>query len=165
MTVRAVLTATALSLANAGCFSSPRPPPPSPRIAEISDHGRLKFVRDGKVIDGGMFGGGLVEAVRGNPDAEQSARTYARRNAAGRSIMTVSAAVALTAILAFYDSDSDSWSILAPAGNVIVGCSIVGFWSGLVLYRNAQTYRYDAINIYNSSVDTSAPSANARPSE
>lgn len=154
----------ALVLAFSGCYSTPRPPPPGPRVTEISDRGRLKFVRDGRVIDARTFGGGLLEAVRGNPDAERAAKTYARRNAAGRWIMTASAAVVLTAILAFRNPDSET--VLETPGLVIVGASAVCFWSGLRLHRSAQTYRHDAINIYNASVEqATSPTAKAQPAK
>src|SRR5258708_8656950 len=38
--------------------------------------GTPSYVRDGRVYEGGIFGGELEEAVRGNPEAESHARSY-----------------------------------------------------------------------------------------
>src|SRR5690242_2218077 len=72
--IGAVLMCT-LTLAGTGC-STAYMPRPSQRVQVIMKNGTPAYVREGKVYEGGMFGGDLDEAVRGNPDAESHAKAY-----------------------------------------------------------------------------------------
>ena len=46
------------------------------RIATILRDGGLAYVRDGRVYEHTPFGAGLLEAVHGNPAAEDAAHEY-----------------------------------------------------------------------------------------
>jgi hypothetical protein len=117
-------------------------------------NGRLHYVRNGQKIAHGWFGGGLVEAVGANDEAEDAARTYFRRNAAGQILYMASAVLVLNAFSFGYrpDNDSDVYAGFTTGGLVLMGVATVTLGTGTVLYGSAQSYRYDAMNIYNSGV-------------
>ena len=126
------------------------------RLSVVMEGGQLAYQRDGRVVPHGFLGGGLIEAVDGVPAAEQSARTYRRRLAAGGLMLVggvVCSFVALT--VAFERSeDNESERPLAVSG----GCFLAGLTGGIVL-GSAAPYQWDAINLYNDAVEAAAPPA------
>lgn len=65
-----------------GCTSA-YAPRPGPRVAIILQNGAPAYVRDGITFEGGVFGGDIEEAVSGNPEAEEAARSYKNTLVAG----------------------------------------------------------------------------------
>lgn len=137
-----------------GCYRSTQAIPAGPQVAEVAINGRLHYVRDGQRIAHGWFGGGLVEAVEANDEAKDAAGTYFRRNAAGQILYMTSAVLVLNAFSLGYrpDTDSDIYAGFTTGGLVLMGVATVTLGAGTIFYGSAQSYRYDAINLYNASV-------------
>jgi hypothetical protein len=139
-----------------GCSSSYMPRP-GPRVAMIQQNGNPAYVRDGRVYEGGVFGGDIVEAVRGNPEAEEHARAY-KNGMIGGFVATLGGGVSLvsgTTLLAIgsasnsYGSDRDTYR---TAGGLLLAGGIAAYITGLVLMLNAQPKMWDAINVYNDGI-------------
>jgi hypothetical protein len=151
--VGAVLVCT-LTLAGAGCSTSYMPRPSS-RVQVIMKGGTPAYVRDGKVYEGGIFGGDLDEAVRGNPEAESHAKTY-QNSMIGGFLATIAGGVSLGGGAVLYaassvDSSSDR-SSQKTAGAALVFGGLAAYVVGLVLLSTAQPHHWDAINVYNDGV-------------
>lgn len=137
-------------------------PRPSPRVQVILKHGTPAYVRDGKVYEGGIFGGDLDEAVRGNPAAESHAKAYQNQMiggfvaslAGGASLAT---GAVLTAGNAARSSSYRSSSQDTLALTLIVG-GLASTIVSAVLFSTAQPHMWDAINVYNDGLpDTTLP--------
>ena len=144
--------ATALVFALAACSSGYRPRAPG-RVAVILDSGAPAYVRDGEVHKHGLMGGGLLWAVRGNPEAERAAHEYRSRISTGLLVGLGGLACSLVSVgfmvNSLTESDDDT---AATAGLVAAGCSVLTF-GGLIYTATAEPYRWDAINIYNDGVN------------
>lgn len=68
-----------------GCSSSYMPVN-SPGLSMVQEGGTVAFVRDGTKNDGGLFGGRIEEAVRGNREAEEQAHEYKNRLIGGAAL-------------------------------------------------------------------------------
>ncbi len=138
-----------------GCYRSTKTIPAGRQLVEVTINGQLCYVRDGQRIRHGWFGGGLVEAVEANKEAKDAAGTYFRRNAAGKIAYVAAATLALTAFGIGYrpDTDSDDYHGFSTSGLVLLGVSVSSLTVGGILYTSAQSYRYEAINIYNSGIE------------
>lgn len=131
-----------------GCSSSYQPAQ-SPRIATVMETGTPTLVRDGKSYGGFGFGGGVVDAVQGNPRAEAEARK-GRNLVIGGFVLDLAGLGAETAglvVLSNHDRTAQSTSL----GLVLGG--LVGVLAGTVLILNGEPHLYDAVNIYNDGVD------------
>jgi hypothetical protein len=146
-----------LMLSVTGCSTSYRPAD-SPRISTALSGGSPTFFRDGKEYPGGLFFGGVEDAVHGNPRAEDEARTAHRLMVGGFVVGLVGDGTAVAgAVLASTPQRQDVGLGLALGGLTV---AIVG----LVLMANAPPHMYDAINIYNDSIGadgTAAPGSTA----
>ncbi len=132
-----------------GC-SSAYIPRPGPRLSLIMDSGTLAYARDGKKYEGGLFGGEIEEAVRGNAQAEEFARQYKTGTEAGFFSVLVGAVgiVGGTVVTGLEEGPSENRS--APvAGVVTVGAGLLLYMTGLIVMLNAAPHLYDAINAYN----------------
>jgi hypothetical protein len=143
---RARGVACLLSLTLAACSSSYYPAR-SPRIAVVSDQGRLTLVKEGRSYDVGFFGSGVVEAVEGNPTAEERAQSYQNRMIAAWSVYGVGLGALVTGVALEPNEDHPA----IPATIALAG--MAGVLTGAILLVNGQAYFWDAINTYNDGVD------------
>jgi hypothetical protein len=152
----AVLVSCSVS-SSLGCASSYMPRP-GPRIAVVMDSGSVAYVRDGKKYEGGLFGGDIEEAVRGNPQAEDYARQYKAGVEAGflTTMVGVAGLVGGTVVTSVEASPSAGDRATPVAGLVTVGAGLVLYVTGLIVVLNATPHLYDAINAYNDGVPSPA---------
>jgi hypothetical protein len=137
----------------AGCSSSYMPQARG-KVGIILKDGKPAYVRDGQVYEHGVLGGGLVEAVQGNPRAEQAAHEYRSRMGTGILIgigglvcMTVTTAVGISRLdlgpgTTSNSHDGEAYLLGALACGV---AGMVGFGYAIT----AEPYRWDAINMFN----------------
>jgi hypothetical protein len=123
----------------------------------IQQNGNPAYVRDGRIYEGGVFGGDIVEAVRGNPEAEEHARAY-KNGMIGGFFATLGGGVSMGAGLglltlgtAARSSGSDGTTTQTTGGLLLAG-GLGAYITGLVLMLNAQPRLWDAINTYNDGI-------------
>ncbi len=139
----ALLTATA-------CSSS-YVPARSPRIAIALDDGGLAFYKNGTEYEAGVFLGGVKEVVKGNPRAEDEARTAQQLVIGGYSCQFAALGASgagfgvLSSSHRFGDTDTN------VGLGLLAGSAILNL-VGAVLEMNAVPHVYDAVNIYNDGV-------------
>jgi hypothetical protein len=139
-----------------GC-SSTYMPRPGPRVAMIQQNGNPAYVRDGRVYEGGIFGGDIVEAVRGNPEAEEHARAY-KNGMMGGFFATLGGGASMGAGLAFLTlgtaarSTGGEGTTEQTTGGLLLAGGLGAYITGLVLMLNAQPRLWDAINTYNDGI-------------
>jgi hypothetical protein len=137
-------------------------PRPSPRVQVILKHGTPAYVRDGKVYEGGIFGGDLDEAVRGNPAAESHAKAYQNQMIGGfvaslAGGVSLGTGLVLTAGNAVRSSADRSSSQDTLAATFILG-GLAATIVSAVLFSTAPPHMWDAINVYNDGLpDTTLP--------
>jgi hypothetical protein len=114
------------------------------------------YARDGRIYEGGGFGGDLDEAVRGNPQAESHARAYRAGMIGGFAATMAGVASAIGGGMLYVSNSGGDASerdpTLQTAGGVLFLGGIAAYVTGLVLLANAQPHLWDAINIYNDGV-------------
>src|SRR5450755_443723 len=132
-----------------GCSSSYQPAR-SPRIVTVIDGGGQVFVKDGINYGGPLFGGGVVEAVRGNPRAEAEARTGRNLTIAGFVVDMAGLGSDIAGLATIKPNSSNSDNTLS-LGLILGG--LVGVTVGSVLLLAGPPHTYDAINIYNDGLD------------
>jgi hypothetical protein len=150
---RSVAVASAAILTQAACASTTYRPRPDGRIAMALEDGRQVLVKDGKTYPYG--GDGLLEAVAGNPTAEEHARNYSSdmHIALAEELIGFGALVA-GAIVAAPSQDSNNKTIPASnerqTGGAILGIAgLVAIIVASVQIGSAQAHFMDAVNIYN----------------
>ena len=143
--------------AGPGCSSS-YVPRPGPRVAVIQQGGNPAFVRDGRVYEAGFFGGGIVEAVQGNPEAEAHAHAF-KNGMIGGFLATLAGAVSAVSGVTLFAVGSTSDGAGGPrnatqqdAGGLLLAGGLGAYIAGLVIMLNAQPHLWDAINVYNDGV-------------
>ncbi len=77
-----------------GCGGTMYNPRPSPRIQVVPDGSQIALVKNGHRYGTGVLGGAVEEAVEGNPEAEEEARSYRQRGIAGFVLSTVGSVTA-----------------------------------------------------------------------
>jgi hypothetical protein len=122
----------------------------------IMKGGTPGYLRDGRVYEGGIFGGDLEEAVRGNPEAEEHARSF-HNGMLGGFLSTIAGGAGMVGGLLLVASGSnsngpDDTTKQTIGGSIAVG-GLAAYVLGLVLITTAQPHMFDAINIYNDGVD------------
>lgn len=139
---------------NTGCSTS-YSPRPGPRVAIIQRAGTPAYFRDGRVYDGGMFGGDLEEAVAGNPEAEAHARAF-KSGMVGGFVASLLGAVGLGVGLVTFAHGTAEGRAGESRGktNQTIGAGVlaggaVAYLTGLALMLNAQPHLWDAVNVYN----------------
>jgi hypothetical protein len=120
------------------------------RVSIIMDTGQPAYVRDGVKIKHGFLGGGVLDAVRGHPQAEAAAREYKSRIGWGAllGLGGVACIVATTISLGVRADEVDRSNDVPPELWASLGCAVVTF-IGLGYAVSAEPYRWDAINIFN----------------
>jgi hypothetical protein len=129
------------------------------------DGGSYTYVRDGKKYEGGLFGGDIVDAVRGNPQAEDYAHAYKSGVTTGLALTFLGAAVALAGIgvVGVDVAQHSSGQSVPPTGLILAGSGLVVELAGAIIGANAIPHLFDAINAYNDGLppDSAAPPAPA----
>jgi hypothetical protein len=166
MTAMRRWTRAALAIAIAayasGCASTYMPRP-GPRISLVMENGSYAYVRDGRTYAGGMFGGDIVEAVRGDPKAEEFARAYKNGVTVGLVLAYLGAAAAFAglAVAASDEVQHTGGGAPPPTGVIILGSGLLVELVGAVIGLNAVPHLYDAINTYNDDVEPASSAAAA----
>lgn len=148
-----MLVTTSL-LGGMGCATSYVPQEPG-RIAVMSSGG-LVLVKDGKTFSGNGFSSESVEAVSGNPRAEEEARTYVRRmRTAG--VLSLVGLGTLLGSFALYTGEPghgnrNTAAIALEFG--VVPIVLISAWTALA---TAPRHLYNAVNIYNDGVWQTRP--------
>ena len=145
----AVLLSFTLSL-NAACSSS-YVPAQSPRVAIVMEGGSIAYVRDGVKYEGGLFGGDIEAAVRGNPRAEAHAHTYKTLVISGF-VVSMAGAAGMAGGLAVMGDDAARNQTLSTPGAVLLGSGLVAYLVGLGMIMAGPPHLYDAVNVYNDSL-------------
>ncbi len=126
-----------------------------PRKAYVTmQSGQHGYTRNGE-FHSDVFGGGLVEVVRGNAQAEDAANTFHDRMIGGF-LATLAGAVCLPVVVGYEASrsitnDSNNTNVTNGA-YLALGCAVVMI-AGSIAMVSAVPYQMDAINIYNDGVD------------
>jgi hypothetical protein len=126
-------------------------------VAVVMRNGKPVYVRDGRTFEPGL-GGGLVEAVQGNPTAVAAAEELRSRQITGLVSMLLGTAAAVGGItwgtaLAVNDRPNSQFAV---PGALLIG-GLVAMMVGTCYFATAQPYQWDAINIYNDGVDNATP--------
>jgi len=138
-----------------GC-SSAYTPRAGRRVSMTMQQGQIAYVRDGQVIKHGAFGSGLRKAVKGSPQAEAAAGEYHERTVNG----VICLGLSIVALIVGggrmgYHLAKEENADTIDAGLLLGGLVLYGV--GLHQVATAQPYLYDAINIYNDSVEGFVP--------
>jgi hypothetical protein len=144
------------ALVTSGCTSHYMPTSQR-RVSVIMKGGQMAYVRDGEVHSYGFLGRGLMNAVRGDPQAEAAARTFYERNRNG--LLTVLAGVAcgVASTVLMAQKLEDEPDDVPPETWLAVGCLGGVTTGGLLWILSGQPYQYDAINIFNDNAERRAP--------
>jgi hypothetical protein len=117
-------------------------------VALTMQNGQYVYTRDGQSFPQGVFGGGLADAVRGNPAALEAAETYHSRMMVGFITMMLGLAADVGGTLytvngAGNNSQNERIGVATLFGGLalmLAGAGVMG---------SGEPYRWDAINIYN----------------
>jgi hypothetical protein len=133
-----------------GC-SSAYMPQPGPRVSVLMAGGTIAYVRDGKKYEGGLFGGDIEEAVRGNPQAEEYAQEYKSGVVTGFAAMMLGIAgvVGGVVVTGLEEGPRANSGSVPVAGLVILGAGAVLDIVGATVMTKAVSHLWDAINSYN----------------
>jgi hypothetical protein len=121
----------------------------SPRVSMVQEGGTVAFVRDGTKYDGGLFGGQVEEAVRGNRAAEEQAREYKNRTMGGLALLLLGAIGLFGGADLTLQETPGGTAKYGVGGPVAMGAGLVAYAIGLGLLLSAPPHLFDAINIYN----------------
>ena len=162
ITVRAVSGLVAVQSLVLGCGTS-YVPAASPRVSIVMSGGAPGYVRDGETYEGGMFGGDIEEAVRGNPRAEQYAHEYKRGLVTGFALTMLGLAGVAggVAVVGADTAQSTGGDQLPTAGLVLLAGGLVVELVGTMVTLGARPHLLDAINAYNDGLLPTAPQAGA----
>jgi len=134
------------------------------QLVLVQDDNKPALQGEGGTTGVGWFGGGLVDRVEAVPAADEAARTYRRRNVWSTitgipsGICVIGGGSYYLSELADHGEEYDpplTWSFL------MVGC-VGGLLASQLLRLSAESYLYDAVNLYNDGVepgDAAAPRA------
>jgi hypothetical protein len=133
-----------------GC-SSRYEPARSPRIVTVMDAGTPTFVKDGEHIGAVGFGGGLAEAVHGNPRAEHEARV-GHNLVVGGFVLDIAG---LTTLVGAEVALAQQHTTDRPSGLPVVLAlgGAVAIITGSILIIAGQPHIYDAVNLYNDGIE------------
>jgi hypothetical protein len=126
-------------------------------VAVTMRNGKPVYVRDGRTFEPGL-GGGLVEAVQGNPNAVAAAEEFRSRQITGLMAMLLGTAASIGGITwgtALAVNDRPNGQLAVPAALVIGG--LVAMMVGTGYLASAQPYQWDAINLYNDGASVAPP--------
>jgi hypothetical protein len=155
---RPLPTIAALAALSLGCASVYTPREPG-RIHLVKSGAFMALEKDGKTYATSGLWRDPIEAVSGNPRAEERARTFVSRTRLGTVLMIIGAVgyVATFAALAAIDRSRVGQRAI-PLG-IVFGASGSVF-AGLGVLATSRHQLYDAVNIYNDDVSANRPSEN-----
>ena len=146
-----LLSLTVATVVAGSACSSHYMPRATGRVSIVMQAGQPMYVRDGAVVPQGFLGSGLEQAVAGNPAAQAAARRFhdGWRDAFIEAFLGALALGAGTGLLTYEAVSMNApQRDLAPSlGLVVVGAALM-MWGGIEA-QDAQTYQWDAINIFN----------------
>jgi hypothetical protein len=131
------------------------------RVAVSMIDGKPVYIRDGRVYEHGMLGGGLIEAVYGNPAATAAANEYHDHIRDGL-IEVLGGTGAMVGGMTWFAVEAatspDPNHPKVDALPLII--SAIGM--GIMLYgagdlATAEPYRWDAINLFNDGAELAEP--------
>ena len=149
-------------LALAACSSQYMPRTPG-RIAVMTRNGQQVYVRDGRVYESGMLGGGLRDAVAGNPAAERAAEEHHSRLTTGfigmfAGFLAISAGATWLALDAAKASESTpNGSIDGTGPAIVMAAGFAVMMVGTGYLASSEPYRWDAINLFNDGAGSFEP--------
>jgi hypothetical protein len=160
-TRRSVAVATAALLAQAACASTSYRPRADGRIATALEDGHQVLIKDGKTYP---FGGdGLLQAVAGNPAAEEHARSYSSdmHIALAEDLIGLGALIAGAVVAApAQDANGNALPVSTErqtAGAILGIAGLIAVIVGGVQTASAQAHFMDAVNVYNDGVPPRLP--------
>ena len=125
--------------------------PRDPRKAYVTMHaGQRGYTRNGE-FHSDVFGGGLVEVVRGSPEAERAANTFHDRMVGGF-VATLVGAVCIPALLGYDLANHFDDGPPISHAYIGLGCAVLMI-GGSIAMVSAVPYQMDALNLYNDHVD------------
>ena len=157
MPLRRAATFAALLSFTGGC-SSAYIPRPGPRVSILMEGGTIAYQRDGKRYEGGLFGGDIEEAVKGNPQAEEYARAYKAGTIGGfvGSMLGLGGMIGGLSLAAAESQPGAGQNASVP-GLAIAGAGLVAYLVGAAVMFNAVPHLYDAVNVYNDGLASPTP--------
>lgn len=153
--LRKVVGVTTLVGFTAGC-SSAYIPQPGPRVSIVMENGSLAYVRDGKTYEGGLFGGEIEEAVKGDARAEEYAHEYKSGLITGFALSMLGVGAAVGGAVVAVSEESRGGGEVPVAGLGLLGVGAVLDLVGSFIIMGAVPHLYDAVNAYNDSLGRSA---------
>lgn len=136
----------------------PYVPPNNPRVATISGLWGDKYVKNGRVHPGGVFGGGLVDVVADYEPAREFASQARARSVLGWITifggLGCSFAGQVRVREATEDDPAYEWS--GADYGMIFGCTAAALVGSIAVYHG-RSKRHDAINVYNAWVHRGKP--------
>jgi hypothetical protein len=154
--LRKGVAAITLIASTAGC-SSAYIPQRGPRVSVVIDNGSLAYVRDGKTYEGGVFGGDIEEAVKGQPRAEEYARQYKNGLTAGFALSVLGLGGIIGGAVVTGAEAGRGSSDVPVTGLAFLGAGLVLDLVGAFVTMAAVPHLYDAVNAYNDGIEGSAP--------
>jgi hypothetical protein len=166
--MRTLTALTAVVALLAGACSSSYTPHARGHVGIMMRGGAQVYVRDDRTYSAGLLGGGLADAVAGDPQAVAAANEFSSRlktgllvTLGGLACSVVSAGLAASKINNDpYDEGTNN--DVPPELWVSLGCLVVSM-GGLGYMITAEPYRWDAINIFNDNADARTPAYPATP--
>ena len=145
--------AVLLTLVFSQACTSSYEPARSPRIATVIDSGQPTFVKDGVHFGSAVWGTGLVDTVQSSPQAQHHARVGRDLIAGGfaLSLAGLGSEIGGVVVLA-QDTNEPSGKASGLAIGLLVG-GIAAALAGSFMIMSGQPHVYDAINIYNDSLE------------
>lgn len=144
-------------VAAVGCSSSYLPQARG-RVAITMQNGQVTYVRDGRQYPHGILGGGLEDAVVGNPAAMAAAHEYTSRmttGIVGVLLGTAGLVGGMTWVGYQAGSESNGDNVGLPLALTVVGLVVMCVGAGYA--ASAEPYRWDAINMFNEFNEGGAP--------
>ena len=137
---------TVAMISTLGCAASYTPREP----------GRISFLGTELVKDGKHFGIGLissepVEAVAGNPAAEEAVRRHVRRKRIAGILYLLSVG-SLGGAIAIHPGSNENVDRTAAGMGLLFVAAPAFLIASLIVFNSAQGPLYDAVNIYNDGV-------------
>src|SRR5258708_10752004 len=137
-----------------GC-STAYMPRPGPRVQVIMKSGTPSYARHGRVYEGGIFGGELEEAVRGNPEAESHSRSYRNGMTTGFILTLLGGASVIGGVgfvAAGTNGSGSNDTSKQTAGGTLLLAGLVADIVGIIVVATAEPHMWDAINVYNDGI-------------
>jgi hypothetical protein len=142
------LVSCVIVVALVGCSTEYIPRTPG-RVAVTMRDGKFVYARDGQSFEHGLLGGGLVDAVQGNPAAMIAANEYHGRIKTGFIAAMLGLATMTAGTFVTVDGAVSEQNNRAATGAAVMLAGVALALGGAFYAVSAEPYRWDAINIYN----------------